>query len=146
MNKMAGHPPTVAPSLITIFFTSTTRPVPAGCSPGISSHLPRVTKHPWRVGIRGSPGASRMPPNLASKRLGWAKGRWEQFTPCWDNVDNVPVKSVVKSARQSAARPEHRQATQKSDSVSGWSCASFQIKVVICTVAQHANSPLPSYI
>lgn len=89
MNKMAGHPPTVAPSLITIFFTSTTRPVPAGCSPGISSHLPRVTKHPWRVGIRGSPGASRMPANLASKRLSWAKGRWEQFPPCWDNDDNL---------------------------------------------------------
>lgn len=59
---MEGHPPTAAPSFMTIFFTSTTRPVPVGCSPGISSHLPRVTKHACRVDIRGSPGASRMPP------------------------------------------------------------------------------------
>lgn len=66
---MAVHPPTAAPSFMTIFFTSTTRPVPAGVSPGISSHLPRVTKHPCRVDIRGSPGASRMNLYFSPRRL-----------------------------------------------------------------------------
>lgn len=65
---MAGGAPTVPPSFMTIFFTSTTWPAATGCSPGISSHLPRVTKHPWCVDIRGSPGSSRMPPCFSLTR------------------------------------------------------------------------------
>lgn len=57
---MAGRAPTPAPSFMMIFLTSSTRPVAAAGSPAVSSHLPRVTKHPCRVDIRGSPGASRV--------------------------------------------------------------------------------------
>lgn len=67
-------PPTAASSFMMIFLTSTTRPVPAGCSPGISSHLPRVTKHPCRVDMRGSPGASSVPGWVAPARLDRADG------------------------------------------------------------------------
>lgn len=68
---MAGRAPTAAPSFMMIFLTRTTRPLLAGGSAAISSHLPRVTKHPCRVDIRGSPGASRMSPSLAPKRLNY---------------------------------------------------------------------------
>lgn len=66
---MADWVPTAAPSLITNFFTSTTRPGATGCSPGISSHLPRVTKHPCCIDERGSLGASRMIPYVVPKKL-----------------------------------------------------------------------------
>lgn len=57
---MAAGQLTTAPSFKMIFLTSTTRPEAAGGSAAISSHLPRVMKHPCRVDIRGSPLASRI--------------------------------------------------------------------------------------
>lgn len=122
---MAGRPPTAPPSFMTIFFTSTTWPVAAGCSPGISSHLPRVTKHPWRVDIRGSPAASRMPPCLAPKRLDRTKRWWYQFQPRWYNAQQQ-INPWLGQPRRSAARLVNCQARRKQGTVSGLISASFQ--------------------
>lgn len=83
---MAGGVLTASPSFITIFLTSTTRPAAAGGSAAISSHLPRLTKHPCRVGMRGSPGASRMSLSGAPERLSRANYRGDTNTEHGTNV------------------------------------------------------------
>lgn len=101
---MAGPPPTATPSFMMIFLTRTTRPVPTGGSAGISSHLPRVTKHPCCVDIRGSPGASRVSGYLAPKRLNRTGGLISKPVPCWKtSTASRQFGSVVRSPPEKLA-------------------------------------------